>query len=170
MALLKVPARRAHPRLGLARRQAQRHVHEPPHARGGCVHDTVPPLDPKNKEGGGVCSNCITQQAHVVLFCDPPPPPHVMLFRFHPRQEHVFATGSYDEHVRLSPCRSAPSHPSMRTREHAALGLAAFAAGPASAFSHANLAAAAPHNPGLLTVILPASPGMRSIHPHKWQD
>ena len=25
----------------------------------------------------------------------------------------------------------------------------------------------APHNPGFLTVILPGSPGMRSIHPHK---
>ena len=31
---------------------------------------------------------------------------------------------------------------------------------------HANLAAA-PHNPGFLAVILPASPGMRSFHPHK---
>ena len=25
-----------------------------------------------------------------------------------------------------------------------------------------------PHNPGIQAVILPGSPGMRSIHPHKW--
>ena len=33
---------------------------------------------------------------------------------------------------------------------------------------HAILAAEAPHNPGSQTVLFPGSPGMRSIHSHKW--
>ena len=59
----------------------------------------------------------------------------------------------------------------MTSRErHQALGLFHELAweNPEEEEKHANVAAAAPHNPGFQTVILPGSPGMRSIHPHKW--